>query len=91
MMHCHLASADLGVSMGKMGTEVAKEASDIVLLDDNFGSIVYAVEEGRNIYRTIKKVLIYLLSTGLGEIFAIGGAMILGLANAIFGEPNYLA
>ena len=74
-----LASADLGVSMGKMGTEVAKEASDIVLLDDNFGSIVYAVEEGRNIYRTIKKVLMYLLSTGLGEIFAIGGAMILGL------------
>lgn len=74
-----LASADLGVSMGKMGTEVAKEASDIVLLDDNFGSIVYAVEEGRNIYRTIKKVLMYLLSTGLGEIFAIAGAMILGL------------
>lgn len=74
-----LASADLGVSMGKMGTEVAKEASDIVLLDDNFGSIVYAVEEGRNIYRTIKKVLMYLLSTGLGEIFAIAGAMMLGL------------
>lgn len=74
-----LASADLGVSMGKMGTEVAKEASDIILLDDNFGSIVYAVEEGRNIYRTIKKVLIYLLSTGLGEIFAIGGAILLGL------------
>jgi Ca2+-transporting ATPase len=74
-----LASADLGVSMGKTGTEVAKEASDIVLLDDNFGSIVYAVEEGRNIYRTIKKVLMYLLSTGLGEIFAIGGFMLLGL------------
>ncbi|MCC6323551.1 HAD-IC family P-type ATPase [Candidatus Nomurabacteria bacterium] len=74
-----LAAADLGVSMGKTGTEVAKEASDIVLLDDNFGSIVYAVEEGRNIYLTIKKVLMYLLSTGIGEIFAIGGFMLLGL------------
>jgi Ca2+-transporting ATPase len=74
-----LAAADLGVAMGKMGTEVAKEASDIVLLDDNFGSIVYAVEEGRNIYRTIKKVLMYLLSTGLGEIFAIAGVILLGL------------
>ncbi len=74
-----LASADLGVAMGKMGTEVAKEAADIILLDDNFGSIVHAVEEGRNIYRTIKKVLMYLLSTGLGEIFAIAGTMLLGL------------
>lgn len=74
-----LASADLGVAMGKMGTEVAKEAADIILLDDNFGSIVYAVEEGRNIYMTIKKVLMYLLSTGLGEIFAIGGVILLGL------------
>lgn len=74
-----LASADLGVAMGKVGTDVAKGASDIILLDDNFGSIVYAVEEGRNIYRTIKKVLIYILSTGLGEIFAIGGAIMLGL------------
>lgn len=74
-----LASADLGVAMGKVGTEVAKGASDIILLDDNFGSIVYAVEEGRNIYKTIKKVLMYLLSTGLGEIFAIGGAVLLGL------------
>ncbi len=74
-----LAAADLGVAMGKVGTEVAKEASDIVLLDDNFGSIVSAVEEGRNIYNTIKKVVMYLLSTGLGEIFAIAGAIILGL------------
>lgn len=74
-----LAAADLGVAMGKIGTEVAKEAADIVLLDDNFGSIVSAVEEGRNIYNTIKKVVMYLLSTGLGEIFAIAGVMVLGL------------
>jgi len=72
-----LAAADLGVSMGKNGTEVAKEASDIVLLDDNFGNIVVAVEEGRSIYQTIKKVILYLFSTSLGEIFAITGAILL--------------
>jgi len=74
-----LAAADLGVAMGRVGTEVAKEASDLVLLDDNFGSIVGAIEEGRNMYRTIKKVILYLFSTGLGELFAIVGAMIIGL------------
>ena len=51
---------DLGVAMGKIGTEVAKEASDIILLDDDFGSIVSAVEEGRSIFKTIKKVILYL-------------------------------
>ncbi len=73
-----LVAADLGVSMGKIGTEVAKEASDIVLLDDNFGSIVAAVEEGRNIYKTIKKVILYLVSTGFGEAFTIAFALIAG-------------
>jgi len=73
-----LAAADLGVAMGKIGTEVAKEAADIVLLDDNFGSIVAAVEEGRNIYRTIQKVLLYLFSTSVGEVFAITLALALG-------------
>ncbi len=66
-----LVSADLGVSMGKIGTEVAKEASDIILMDDNFGSIVSAVEEGRSIYKTIKRVILYLFSTGLGELLTI--------------------
>lgn len=73
-----LTSADVGVAMGKIGTEVAKEASDIVLLDDNFGSIVSGVEEGRNIYRTIKRVILYLFSTGLGEAMTIIGAILLG-------------
>lgn len=73
-----LVAADLGVSMGKIGTEVAKEASDIVLLDDNFGSIIAAVEEGRSIYKTIKKVILYLFSTAFGEVFTIAGALILG-------------
>jgi Ca2+-transporting ATPase len=73
-----LVAADLGVAMGKIGTEVAKEAADIVLLDDNFGSIVSAVEEGRNIYKTIKKVILYLFSTSFGETLTILGAVSLG-------------
>lgn len=73
-----LVAADLGVAMGKIGTEVAKEASDIVLLDDNFASIVSAAEEGRSIYKTIKKVVLYLFSTSLGEVLTIAGALLLG-------------
>jgi Ca2+-transporting ATPase len=74
-----LVAADLGVAMGKIGTEVAKEAADIILLDDNFGSIVSAVEEGRSIYKTIKKVILYLFSTNLGETLVIISALLLGL------------
>lgn len=74
-----LVAADLGVAMGKIGTEVAKEAADIVLLDDNFGSIVVAVEEGRGIYNTIRKVVLYLLSTGVGEALVIVLAILTGL------------
>lgn len=74
-----LVAADLGVSMGKIGTEVAKEASDIVLLDDNLSSIVAAIEEGRSIYKTIKKVTLYLFSTSLGEVLTVAGALFFGL------------
>ena len=73
-----LVAADLGVAMGNIGTEVAKEAADIVLLDDNFESIVAAVEEGRSIYKTIKKVILYLFSTSLGEVLVITAALLLG-------------
>ncbi|MFA7319593.1 MAG: HAD-IC family P-type ATPase [Parcubacteria group bacterium] len=73
-----LTSADVGVAMGKIGTEVAKEAADIILLDDNFGSIVSGVEEGKNIYKTIKRVILYLFSTSLGEVLTIVGAILLG-------------
>ena len=74
-----LVAANLGVAMGKIGTEVAKEASDIILLDDNFGSIVSAVEEGRSIYQTITKVVLYLISTSIGEVLVITAAILLGL------------
>lgn len=79
-----LVAADLGVAMGKIGTEVAKEASDIVLLDDNFGSIVAAIEEGRSIFKTIKKVVLYLFSTGLGEALTIIVALFLGFPLILF-------
>ena len=74
-----LVAANLGVAMGRIGTEVAKDAADIVLLDDDFGTIVAAIEEGRNMYATIRKAILYLFSTNLGELFAIVGAMIVGL------------
>ncbi|MDO8667636.1 MAG: HAD-IC family P-type ATPase [bacterium] len=74
-----LVAADLGIAMGKIGTEVAKEAADIVLLDDNFGQLPAAVEEGRHIYRTIKRVILYLFSTSVGEALTITGALVIGL------------
>jgi len=73
-----LVAADLGVGMGRIGTEVAKEAADIVLLDDNLGTIVSAMEEGRNIYKTIKKVILYFFSTNLAELLVIAGALATG-------------
>lgn len=73
-----LVAADLGIAMGKIGTEVAKEASDIVLLDDNFASIIAAIEEGRNIYKTIKKVILYLFSGSCSQSLTIIVSMFLG-------------
>jgi len=74
-----LVAADLGIAMGKIGTEVAKEASDIILLDDNFASIIAAIEEWRNIYKKIKRVILYLFATNLGEVLLIAGTLILGM------------
>jgi magnesium-transporting ATPase (P-type) len=73
-----LVKADVGVAMGVTGTEVAKEAAKIVLRDDNFSSIVSAVEEGRVVYRNIKKVVLYLFSTSMAEVLVLMTALILG-------------
>jgi len=74
-----LKAAHIGVAMGHAGTDVAKEAADIVLSDDNFASIVAAVREGRIVYDNIKKVTIFLVSCGFGELLTIISCMLGGL------------
>lgn len=73
-----LKAAHIGVSMGKTGTEVAKEAADMVLADDNFASIFHAVEEGRIVFENIRKVTLYLLAGGAGVLLAILSTLLLG-------------
>jgi Ca2+-transporting ATPase len=74
-----LARADIGVAMGRHGTDVAREAADLVLTDDNFATIVSAVEEGRVIYANLKKVIHFLFSCNLSEILTVFFGILLGL------------
>lgn len=77
-----LKAADIGCAMGKSGTDVAKNAADMILTDDNFATIVKAVEQGRGIYDNIRKAVHFLLGTNIGEIIAVFIASVLG-----FGAP----
>lgn len=78
-----LKTADIGIAMGVTGTDVAKQASDMILTDDNFATIEKAIEEGRSVYENIRKSVIFLLSSNLGEIMTMFIAVILGLASPL--------
>ena len=86
-----LKKSDIGVAMAISGTDVSREASEMVLLDDNFASIVAAVEEGRGIFGNIKKYLMYLISSNVGETLLIAGATVAGTPLPLSAVPTKLA
>lgn len=78
-----LKIADIGIAMGKNGTDVAKQASDMILVDDNFATIEKAIEEGRGVYENIRKSVIFLLSSNMGEILTMFVAVLFGMASPL--------
>ncbi len=78
-----LKAADVGIAMGKNGTDVAREAADIVLTDDNIATIERAVEEGRGVYENIRKTVIFLLSSNFGELLTMFVAVVFGFASPL--------
>lgn len=78
-----LKAADIGIAMGKNGTDTARNASDMILADDNFATIRKAIEEGRAIYENIKKAVIFLLSSNFGEMITMFAAILLGLGTPL--------
>lgn len=83
-----LKSADVGIAMGRAGTDVAKNAADIVLTDDNFATITKAIAQGRGIYENIKKSVLFLLSSNFGEIITMLSAVAMGIAAPL--KPSHI-
>lgn len=83
-----LKAADVGVAMGVTGTDVAKNAADLILTDDNFATIAKAIAEGRGIYENIKKAVLFLLSSNFGEIITMLAAILLGLGSPL--KPSHI-